>query len=338
MVAINPVLNRIDTKTLTVGDPVKATAPASLVLKASLTARTATTNQIGFVLLEAAELATADSVLTDLGVLRSRSQTLFTSREAQNVKARGDILPVSTEFSRELTLVNNQSVRFFQVTDASLDELTSAADSRLQFFTIDELSSNAQSASLRSSEGVGFKLELQAGDLGLNAMIGQEQGIAPVLDLSAFNTGQTLKGTLVQGREADLDSITGFYYVLDTLGTVKAEDGTLVRPGEVSHERYREVALQSQNRIDVLSGLTMADNQTASKEVEVRASGYLAPFMEVQGNTFFAFEQANIDQYSHFKMLAGNLFGGEDILGGGDRDHDDHVFGIIFNQVVNTVA
>jgi hypothetical protein len=303
------------------------------VLKASLTAQTATTNQIGYVLLEAAELAAADSVLTDLAALRSRSQTLFTSLEAQDV-----VMPVNTELSRQLTLVNNQSVRFFQVTDGSLDELTSAADSRLQFFEIGELSSNAQSASLRSSAGVGFKLELQAGDLGLNAMIGQEQGLAPVLDLSAFNAGQTLKGTLVQGREADYDSITGFYYVLDTQGTVRAEDGTLIRPGDVPHDRYRDVALQSQNRVDVLSGLTMGDNQTSTREIEIRASGYLAPFMQVQGNTFFAFAKANIDNYGHFKMLSGNLFGGEDILGGGDRDHDDHVFGFIFNQVVNTVV
>ena len=329
-VELNPVLTRLDAQTLTVGDPTKTTAPAGLLLKASLTSRNSTANQIGYVILEANEVADAATLLSNLTTLRSRAQILFTSLESNDV-----VTHASTQLSRELLLVNNQSVRFFQVTDASLEDLTSVNDNRLQFFNIGDLNQTAQSVSLTSTAGVRFTLELLSGDQGLNALIGQEQGLAPVLDFTAFTNGQRLVGTLVQGREADLDSVTGFYRVLDTQGTVRDQLGNLVRPGDIG---YRDAALRSQNRVDALSGMSVGDNQTGSRRVEVSETGYLAPFMQVQNNSFFAFAAANADGYAHFKVLGTNLFGAEDLLGGGDRDHDDHVFGFTFTQIVNPVA
>ena len=49
----------------------------------------------------------------------------------------------------------------------------------------------------------------------------------------------------------------------------------------------------------------------------------------MNGNTFFAYGDANGDGISHFRSLGNNLFGLEDLYGGGDLDYDDLV--IIFN-------
>lgn len=83
----------------------------------------------------------------------------------------------------EILLVNGQSVRFFEVVDASLDGL-----------------------------------------------IGQEQGLAPVLDFTAFSPAQSVQATLVLSREADFDAITGFYRGLDAQCTVRDAAGNLLRP------------------------------------------------------------------------------------------------------------
>jgi len=327
---LNPVLTRSGAQTITAADPLKSSAPASLVLKATMTARTSAVQQIGYVVLEANELATADTLLTDLSALRSRSQIIFSSLESSDV-----VLHPETEFTREFLLVNGQSVRFFQINDATLDDLSSTTDSRLQFFSAGDLIRN-RSVSLSTSAGVRFNLELLDANQGLNGLIAQEQGLAPVLDLTAFNAGQKLIGTLIMGREANLDSLIGFYRVVDTQGTVRDQNGDLVRPE--NKERYKNAALLSQNRIDALTGLAVGDNQTSKRSVELSGSGYLAPFMQVGSNTFFAMAEANTDGYAHFKMLGTNLFGAEDLFGGGDRDHDDLVFGFSFNQVISPLA
>jgi hypothetical protein len=186
--------------------------------------------------------------------------------------------------------------------------------------------------SFSSTSGVRFSLSLLPGDPGLNALISNSQGLAPVLDLSAFTTAQNLSGTLVLGREADFNPIAGFYRTLDAAGTVIAADGiTRVRPGDSS---YTTEALRSSNRIAQLGDLAVADNQTTSRSFSgISGGSFLAPFAQVNGNTFFAYGSANTDGIGHFRSLGNNLFGLEDTLGGGDLDFDDHVIGVNFASV-----
>jgi hypothetical protein len=54
----------------------------------------------------------------------------------------------------------------------------------------------------------------------------------------------------------------------------------------------------------------------------------------VNGNTFFAYGAANSDGISHFRSLGNNLFGLEDIAGGGDLDYDDLVIGFNFTSII----
>ncbi len=325
-VDLNPVFDRVDPFTLTVADPGKAAAAASLVLRATLTGRPASSNQIGYVVLEANELANADTLLADLAAIRSRAQTLFSTLERSDVT-----LAAGTTFDREILLVNGQSVRFFEVVDASLDDLTSASDARLRFFRPDAPASSNRSVGFASTTGVNVALELLDTDQGLDALIGQEQGLAPVLDFTAFSAAQSVQGTLVLSREANFDAITGFYRALDAQGTVRDAAGNLVRPGEAN---YRSAALRADNLVTELQGLQVGDNQTSQAAVTISESTFLAPFAQVRGQTFFAYAGANSDGIGHFRSLGTNIFGLEDKLGGGDLDFDDHVIGFNFSQVV----
>jgi hypothetical protein len=324
-VQLNPTLTAVSSRTITAQDPANSTAPASLILKASLKTRSSTANQIGYVVLQPDELTYADSLLADIDAIRSRARTLYTSLEDSDI-----VIPSGIDFSREFLLINGQSLRFFEVKDASLEQLSGSRDPRLNFFSHKHPSASTQALKLTSPDGIELTLELLSTQQGINALIAQEQALAPVLDLTGFKGNQQLVGTLVMGREADLDSVIGFYRVADIQGRVLDQSGNLVRPGDL---RYKDAALLSQNRVDALTGLTVADNKTATRAVALSETGYLAPFMQVQSNTFFAFAAANTDGYAHFKMLGTNLFGAEDLLGGGDQDHDDLVFGFSFNQV-----
>ena len=66
----------------------------------------------------------------------------------------------------------------------------------------------------------------------------------------------------------------------------------------------------------------------------VGGGGFLAPFAQVNAETFFAFGAANSDGISHFRSLGNNLFGLEDIAGGGDLDYDDLVIGFNFTSII----
>jgi hypothetical protein len=314
-----------DSGTLTVSDPSNA-APAAVSLRASLTRRPASVNQIGYVVLNASEVANADALLRDLSWLRGRAQTLFSSLASNDVT-----LPPGISFARDIQLINGQSLRFFEVKAASLNELTSLGDHRFRHFTLDEY--NIAQAGFSSSSGVRFNLTLLPNDPGLNALISNAQGLAPVLDLSAFTSTQTLGGTLTLGREADLDSVTGFYRSLDAEGAVLTADGfTRLRPGDSG---YANAALNSNNIVGQLSKLKVGDDQTSSRSFSgVSGGSFLAPFAAVNGNTFFAFGAANKDGISHFRSLGNNLFGLEDQLGGGDHDFDDLVIGFTFTSLV----
>jgi hypothetical protein len=309
-------------------DPKNATAPAtaSVVLRASLERLSSTANQIGYVVFKNDEEANNAGTL-GLDTIRRQSKTLFTTLENSDV-----VLPGSTTFDAEILLLNNQNVRFFEVVDGTLDQLNNDNyQSRLHFLSGTQSQFNNKSVQFSSSSGISFILNLQDANQGLSALIGQEQGTAAVLDFTSFSPGETVRGTLHMGREADYDSVTGFYRTLDATGAVRNALGDVLHPGEVG---YSTAALRTENRVDALSGLTIGDNQTSSRAIELRETSFIAPFAQVNGNTFFAFAAANIDKISHFRVLGTNMFGLEDTLGGGDLDFDDNVLVFKFNSVI----
>ena len=304
-------------------------APAAVSLRANLSGRSSSSNEIGYVVLAPDELPGSANLLNDFPWLRGRAKTLLSNLESTDVT-----LPANTRFERDILLINGQSLRFFEIQDASLDQLTNLSDSRFRYLNIADIGNNQ--ASFSSTSGVRFSLDILPGDPGLNALIAQAQVQAPVLDLTALTAAQSLQGTVALGREAELDSVVGFYRALDVQGTIVAADGvTRLRPGDLG---YGAVALRAGNLVNQLGNLSVADDQTISRNfADVTGGSFLAPYALVNGNTFFAYSAASSDGISHFRSLGNNLFGLEDVFGGGDADYDDMVIGLNFTSLSSSL-
>ena len=160
----------------------------------------------------------------------------------------------------------------------------------------------------------------------------QQSAETPVVNLSFLTNGAlTIKGQTMVSRSAALDPITGFYKTIDAVGSVYDSLGNIVRPGDAG---YAAIALNDNNIVSSISGVSVDDERSESFEFALSESVFLAPFAKVNDHTWFAFKEANSDNFAHFKLLAPNRFGLEDMKDGGDMDFDDH----IISFVVDTLA
>jgi hypothetical protein len=324
----------IDSRTLQAASRTNKDAPAALVVKVGLNSRSTSANQICYVVHDPSDSLSFDSIFADLDLLKARSQTLYTSLESTDVT-----LASSTSLSREILLINGQSVRFFEVVDGTLNTLTSANDARLRVLSTTGFSGDSRSVNAFSSSGVSLSLALVDGDQGLNALIGQEQGLAAVLDFTSFTTDQKVEGSLSLAREAAFDAVTGFYRTLDIKGTVWRDPldkskGTIT-PGQTGTTAADYGAAALRNMLDSLTGMRVDNGQTSSRLITLQESTYLAPIAQVNGHTFVSFDKGNTDGISHFVTLGTNTFGLEDLHGGGDKDYDDQIISLVFSQLVN---
>ena len=298
-----------------VKDATNADAKVAVNLKATLSTRATTANEIGYIVLNDGEAVTF-STLTD------RAQVLFSNLQ------NGDVPDLSRfSFQRQFSLVNGQSLRFFETSNSTLSALAAGKTS------IDGLGSGFQwlsstvaggLASFSSSSGINFKLELSGDALGLSQLLAQEQANAPLLDFTGMG-GKTLSGSYIIAREASYNSSMSFYRVLDVLGTVKdTTTGLSYVPGDTSY-----AAVAKANTVSSLSNLAVANLQLGSGTITVNETSYLAPMAVVNGSdTFFAYAAANSDGLAHFRSLGDNIIGLEDMRGGGDRDFDDLIIQI----------
>ena len=163
--------------------------------------------------------------------------------------------------------------------------------------------------------------------------IGQDD--APVVNLTALTTAQTLTGSLTLERDADNDSLIGFYRVLDADGSVLDPLGNLIKPGDSS---YQFVALNPANLVDSLTNFKVKDRSSTSKDYTLTGASYgyyLAPYAITGDNTWFAWEKANSDGLEHFKVLGSNRFGFEDQAGKeADADFNDMVLSFASQEIL----
>ena len=145
---------------------------------------------------------------------------------------------------------------------------------------------------------------------------------APVINLSHLTSAHRLTGTLQVTREAHLDPVTGFYKTIDSLGTVENSEGEFFAPGD---EGYAKAALQPDNIVASLSEVSLNHNAKITRSFNVNINTFLAPFAQVNENTWFGFKDANWDNFAHFKLIGPNTFGLEDLAHGGDKDFNDHI-------------
>jgi uncharacterized repeat protein (TIGR01451 family) len=161
-----------------------------------------------------------------------------------------------------------------------------------------------------------------------------------VLDLRGITNN--VKADFTVNREAAFNNFVGFYKVADENGGIDVDaDGTVdFRPGDSG---YAQAAIK--NRV---AGIDLrVDNQgTASFTDKTLTGGSIfAPFILTNGRTvdqvlngqvdqaYFAYIGANADKVDHIRLLGNNVFGFEDLGGGGDKDYNDVVLKVNLSVV-----
>ena len=328
-VELSPAFSLRDNGLIELSDPSDNLTPAVLNLEASIISNDDSIHSVGCVVLDADEAELAEDILSDIDQVSKRSVNLLSSLESKGVT-----LNQSFDFSRSLQIINGQSLRFFSTLGSSLSDLHGLADPR--FAWLDQASLTDGGLIISSGDDISLSISQLDSDPGIDSLIAQKQASSLVLDCSGFAGYNTISGNVSVAREASLDSLTGFYHCIDAQGSVLAEDGLIVAPGQVG---YAAAALRETNRIKALDEFIVDNHQAKDIAFSFNGSGYLAPYSKVNNmqnnevDTFFAFAAANSDGLEHFKSLGDNLFCFEDTLGGGDLDYDDLIIGLRFDPL-----
>jgi RHS repeat-associated protein len=161
---------------------------------------------------------------------------------------------------------------------------------------------------------------------------GEQEG--ELLNLESF-IGRDINVTFMLNREAAYDNFVGFYKIEDRQGTITDPlTGNKFKPGDSGYAelvvRLREprVELSTANLSSVISENTLK-------------GGYIyAPFIIANGNpitvkgdfsnVYLPFIQGNSDKVDHIRLLGDNIFGFEDLPGGGDNDFNDLIVQVKF--------
>ncbi|WP_204104834.1 MULTISPECIES: DUF4347 domain-containing protein [Spirulina sp. CCY15215] len=181
--------------------------------------------------------------------------------------------------------------------------------------------------SLRFAQGV--VLNVRQTNAGLPRGIGnlQEQG-RELLDLQGLSG--SVRGGFTVYREAAFSNVVGFYAVDDANGTVGG-----FTPGSAG---YARAALE--NRVSGLN-LAVSNQGTANFSADLSGGKIYAPFLIANGTVeefltenssnsnssdlvaYFLYQGANPDGADHIRLFGNNVFGFEDLKGGGDLDFND---------------
>ena len=300
-----------------------AAPPVPLQIQVRLSQRPQALTHLGMVVLQPGE------TLADLSQeqLDQRSRRLLSSLGALDPLALLDDTGRTT-----LTMLSDQTLLVFEEDDgAGLSRSGFGADRRwltLRPGELDPGNSDGQ-PSVRATGRNGLELAFSLQEtawLGLADLVAAEQGRAPLLDFSALGD-QVLSLTVRVQRDAALETTAGFYRILDRRGTVRDRiSGALLQPGEAG---YAAAALAEAVQDGPLAELRTARGQVNLRDGSVQEAGLLAPYAQVSGDgTYFAFAAANPDGIEHVLTLGRNVFGFEDLRGGGDRDFNDLVISL----------
>ena len=318
--AIAPGFFANGSQQLQIVDPSRPNSKGAVYVTATLTGRASTVNEIGFVVVDAGVPITLD-------LIRQSGNVLFSSLESTNVPDLSGV-----DLRSKISLRNGQTVRFYETVDSTLADLSrgkrTLAELGSPFRFLDYNTDQAsRTARLVSASGISVNLGFSQAVPGLFDLIANRQMEAPVLDFTS-NAVSTRAVSVEWSlfREAVFSPVFSLYRVLNQEGTVRDPlTGALFNPGDAG---YKDASIRGQ--VGGLSGLTVGDLKAASGRVTLNETTLLAPMALVKTptseDTFYAFAAANTDGLTHFRRLADNVFGLEDVRGGGDLDYDDHIF------------
>jgi hypothetical protein len=320
--ALIPGFKLIDSQQLQVVDPSRLNSKAAVNLTATITSRAKTVNEIGFIVVETGIPLTLD-------LIRERGNVLFSGLESSDTPELGGL-----DLRSKIALRNGQTLRFYETVDSTFSDLSRGKSNLSELgsaFRFLDYSLDAATSSVKvlSPSGLGFNLGMASAAPGLGELIAGRQMEATVFDFSSNAlAGRSVVADWSLVREADYSPVFSLYKVLNLDGAVLDPlTGSVVNPGDTD---YKNAA--NRNRVDQLSGLTVGNLQSSGGRVNLNESSLLAPMAVVttteSEDTYFSFAAANRDLISHFRRLGDNVFGMEDLLGGGDLDYDDHIFAL----------
>jgi hypothetical protein len=139
--------------------------------------------------------------------------------------------------------------------------------------------------------------------------------------------------------QAGFDNLIGFYTVQDQAGNIDTGND-LIAPGEAG---YTEAALAN-SRQNFGNDAILRGGKAQGDSFTVEGGQIIVPFILAQGGdldeipselseeveAYFPYISANADGADHFRILADNTFGVEDLNGGGDQDFNDIIFQLDF--------
>ncbi len=154
-----------------------------------------------------------------------------------------------------------------------------------------------------------------------------------IITPGSFTTTQRNFAEFIVNREAAFDNYVGFYRATDANGGIDTNgDGVAdLVPGQTGY--IQAIARGRVGGID----LAVTDQGTATFSGVFQGGGIFVPFMVVNGRPdalldadttndpalFTPFLAANSDGVDHVRRLGNNVFGFEDLVGGGDNDFND---------------
>lgn len=308
---------------------------AAVFATSSLVESGATSNQVGYLVL--GETESWNPSLITVGSLRERIQLLGGTLENSDTPSLGN----NTSLSRELQFTTGDRLVFLELSDLTIwdidDRSTTLDQLANRIGTLEVSTSSAGGVATLHSQrsGLSIQLALQEEEASLAGFVARQQHQAAVLDFTGLGSAE-VTGVLELAREASYNSQVSFYRVLNASGAVADPvTGEPILPGQ---EGYEAAARASQ--VSNLSTLFTTNNSTSSRSVTVSDSFMLAPLADVEAgttrHTFFAFNEANDDGVQHFQVLGDNVFGFEDLHGGGDRDFDDLIFSFKPTALIGT--
>ncbi|MCP9814689.1 ExeM/NucH family extracellular endonuclease [Synechococcus lacustris] len=321
-VTLSPVFTSTGS-VLTVADPTDKISPAAIILRTSISSRANTANQLGYVAFSDNETST--TITYD--ILKERANILFANLETGNVPSLANI-----NLNKDISIINGQKLVFFEVVDTTLEKLMADATDVAGFgssFRTLNLTGNTTSSS-STNGGNTLKVDLVNSSLAIGDLISAETQESPIFDFTSLS-GISLAGAVTVAREANYNSIVGFYKIENATGAVRDNvTNLLIQPGDSG---YQAAALQANNLFSNFGSLSAANGSNSTTNLTTFSdAGLLAPYATVAntGETFFAFGKANSDGINHFRALGSNSFGLEDVKGGFDLDYDDMIVSFNF--------
>jgi hypothetical protein len=251
----------------------------------------------------------------------------------------------AADLSNILEFDSDAQLRFYMVRGSTTNAVITGKTSFSQVVfssetnvKIESLVDESFSLTWKGAGGDGSDLVLNMKETNDDAPLGiglQGKFQGEVIDLRQVTT--EVKAEFIVNREAAFNNFVGFYLVSDEDGGIDIDgDGTVdLRPGDAG---YVKAAIT--NRVQGID--LKVNNQGKANFNGIFKPGFIfAPFIisnttiEAVLNSsaetlpvFFPYLGANSGGVNHIRLLANNVFGFEDQVGGGDLDYNDMIVSV----------